>query len=60
MKLETYLNKKVIITTIDGKKFSGIAFDYIPPQDNEQEIASISVGDYELYENEIKNIEILD
>ncbi|MEG1835649.1 MAG: hypothetical protein RR229_05935 [Oscillospiraceae bacterium] len=58
MKLWEFSGKQVKITCITGEVFVGIAYDYTPPQDNEPEIASISVGDYEIYENEIKSIEL--
>lgn len=53
-------DKYVIIKTVDGQVFQGFAYDYIPPQDNVSKIASISIGDVELYENEIIDIEILE
>ncbi len=59
-KLHEYHGKHIIITTVDGKVFQGQAYDYISPQDNMPAIASITIGDVELYENEIINIEILE
>ena len=60
MKLYEYSGKKVRITTNDGEIFSGIACDFIPAQDNVPEVASISIGEIEFYENEIKSIEVID
>lgn len=60
MKLNEYSGKKVKIITVDGKAFSGIACDFIPAQDNTPEIASISIGEIEFYENEIKSITVVD
>lgn len=60
MKLWQYSGKKIRIITDDGKIFEGKAYDYIPAQDNTPEIASISIGYNELYENEIKSIEVLE
>lgn len=60
MNLWEYSGKDVKVITDDGKVFEGKAYDYTPAQDNTPEIASISIGIYELYENEIKSIELLD
>ncbi|MGN0543708.1 MAG: hypothetical protein ACI4JG_09690 [Acutalibacteraceae bacterium] len=60
MNLHEYSGKKVKIMTIDGKKFSGVACDFIPSQDNIPEIASISIAEIEIYENEIKSITVID
>lgn len=51
--------KHVKTTCFDGEVFQGEADWYCPPQDNEDEIATICVGIYELKENEIKSIELL-
>lgn len=59
MGLWKYSGKQVKITTIDDKIFSGKAYDFIPAQDNVPEIASISIGDIELFETDIKDIEII-
>lgn len=59
MKLWQYSGKKIRITTDDGKIFEGMAYDYIPSQDNIPEIASITIEHTEIYENEIKSIEML-
>lgn len=54
-----YSGKQVKITTNDNEIFSGKAYDFIPAQDNVPEIASISVGDIEFFETDIKYIEII-
>lgn len=56
MKIQESNGKKVRITCKDRTVLEGIACDYIPHQDNVPEIASISVGDIEVYENEILSI----
>lgn len=58
MKLYEYLNKNVKLITTNNETFSGKVIDYIPAQDNVPEIASISIGDFEFYENEIDEIQI--
>lgn len=60
LKLSDCIDKKARITTTDGQTFEGETCDYIPPQDNVPEIASISIGDIEIYEDEVKHIEILE
>lgn len=60
MKLRDYRNKFVKIQTDDGQIFQGKTSDYTPAKDNTPEIASICIGDYELYENEIVKIEVLE
>lgn len=57
MKLWQYNGKQVKITTTDNKVFVGKAYDFVPAQDNVPEIASISIDDIEVYENEIASIE---
>lgn len=57
MKLWQYNGKQVKITTTDNKVFIGKVYDFIPAQDNVPEIASISIDDIEIYENEIASIE---
>lgn len=59
MNLAEYRGKRVKIVTDDNKTFIGKATDYIPAQDNTPEIASISIGKYELFEDEIKSIEVI-
>lgn len=56
MTLHEYRGKDVVVILKTGQVFSGKAKDYIPPQDNEDGIASISIGDYEIYANEISEI----
>lgn len=59
MELYKYCGKFVGIRTNDGQYFIGKACDYTPSQNNTPEIASISIGDIEIYENEIKSIDIV-
>lgn len=51
--------KFVRITTDDGQVFEGKACDYTSAMDNEPEPASISIGNTELFEDEIVSIEEL-
>ncbi len=60
MDLYKYAGKKVKIITVDSKEFLGVACDFIPAQDNVPEIASISIGEIEFYENNIKSITVID
>lgn len=65
MNLLQYYNKKVSIETTSGRKINGVVTDYFYSEDNENEAESIAVksseGNYiELYESDIKSIEILD
>lgn len=59
MKLHEACGKYVRITTDDGQIFEGRAYDYTSALDNEPQPASISIGDTELYEDEIVSIEEL-
>ena len=59
MELGQYSGKNIRITLTNGKVFEGIGHYYTSELDNPDGIASICVGDYELYENEIANIEVL-
>lgn len=63
MDLKEYVGKRIRVTDIDGQIFEGKCTDYAQPADNDPEIASIAIETevltYELYENEIKNIEIV-
>ncbi|KOF56625.1 MULTISPECIES: hypothetical protein [Clostridium] len=63
MKLWEYTGKRIKVTCIDGKIIEGNCDCYTQALDNEPEIASISIdkGSYgiELYENEIKSIEVI-
>ena len=56
MKLYEACGKRVRIVTADGQIFEGKASDYTSALDNEPNPASISIGDTELYENEIISI----
>lgn len=61
MNLLDYEGRNVRITCHSGNVYEGIAEDYTNPWDNEENIASICIGENtELYENEIKRIEIID
>ncbi len=57
MELNKFSGKKIRIVCKDGEIYEGLAYDYIPPQDNEPEEASITIGSIEFYESEIENIE---
>ena len=59
MELNKYSGKKIRILCRDGESFEGLAYDYIPPQDNEPEEASITINSIEIFESEIEQIEIL-
>ena len=59
MDLYKYSGKKVKIITVDGKEFSGVACDFIPAQDNIPNVASISIAEFEFYENEIGLITVV-
>ena len=59
MELHKYEGKQVRIVCDDGQVFVGRAYDYISALDNTPEIASISIGHIEIYENEIVKIEII-
>lgn len=60
MNLWEYEGKEVIIVTTDDQIFHGVACDYTNPQDNDPEIATISIEAYEFREDEIKSIEIIE
>lgn len=60
MNLWEYEGKEVIIITDDNQIFKGVACDYTNPQDNDLEIATISIEAYEFREDEIKSIEIIE
>lgn len=59
MNLYEAWGKFVRITTDDGQVFEGKATDYTSALDNEPDPASISIGDTELFEDEIVSIEEL-
>lgn len=56
MELHKYSGKKVKLTTKDGEVYTGRAYDYMPAQDNPDNVACISVGDFEFSETEIASI----
>ena len=58
MKLGLYCGKQIKITDIDGRVFEGKG-GYSSEDDNPEGVASIRIGDYELYEDEIAHIEIV-
>lgn len=66
MELEDYLGKQIKIITTDKQEFIGKAIGFTQALDNEPEIASIDIRNeednrvYELYENEIKSIEVVE
>lgn len=60
MELWEFCGKNVKITLLNGQVFTGKAYDFVPEQDNDSGFASISVGDFELYQNEIAEIIIID
>ena len=59
MKLGQYSGKNVRVALNSGQIFEGIGHYYTSELDNPDGVASICVGDYELYENEIARIETL-
>ena len=59
MELEKYFGKNVRVVTMDNETFTGEVEYYIPAQDNIPEIESITIGDIEIYSNEIKSISLI-
>lgn len=63
MSLWEYVGKKIKVTCLSGKVFEGKCVDFTQALDNEPEIDSIGLEttelSYELYENEIKSIEVI-
>ena len=63
MKLSDYCGKKVNLTLKEGEVLRGKVIEYTRAIDNDPEIDSIDIEVkdkiYEIYENEIKSIEIL-
>ena len=53
------MGKHVRITFTDGEFLEGIPYCFSGADDNPEGVASIRVGDYELYENEISSIEVV-
>lgn len=64
MQLWKYTGKEIIVVCKSGRIFTGRCIDYTQALDNEPEIDSIGLNVsgviYELYENEIKSIEIIE
>lgn len=64
MKLWEYVGKKIKVICIEGEVVKGKCNGYIQALDNEPEIASITIDagkiDYEIYENEIAKIEVVE
>ncbi|MBE6691846.1 MAG: hypothetical protein E7586_00745 [Ruminococcaceae bacterium] len=60
---EKFVDKKVIITDIDEKRFMGIIDDYIDAEDNysnkEGIILNTKSGLYEFTKDDIKKIELI-
>ena len=50
--------KRVKITLKNGKAFSGLAYDYTSPLDNEPQPESITINQTELFKPEINSIEL--
>lgn len=59
MNLWEYEGKQVRVVLKNGHVYTGEVVDYTNALDNEPEIASICIGHTELYENEIKTIELI-
>lgn len=63
MKLWEYVGKEIKVTCLNGKIFNGKCTDFTQALDNEPEIDSIGLNvngiSYELYENEIKSVEVI-
>lgn len=63
MKLSEFVGKKIKITLVDKEIFEGKCLEYTKAIENDPEIDSIDVKIdgkvYEIYENEIKNIEVI-
>lgn len=63
MKLWELVGKEIKVTCLDEKIFIGKCTDFTQALDNEPEVDSIGLNingiSYELYENEIKSIEII-
>jgi hypothetical protein len=62
---EELLNKRVKIKAYSNNEYVGTVIGYVPAQDNEPEVEEISIlnekdnKNYSLFENEVRNIEIL-
>ena len=63
--LEEYLSKRVKVKVDNNKEFIGKVVGYVPAEDNEPEVEEIDVlneqdnKNYSLFENEIKELEII-
>ena len=64
MNLYEYVNKKIKVNLIEGEILIGKCLDYTKAIENDPEIASIDLkvkkDIYEVFENEIESIEIID
>ena len=64
--LEELLNKKIKIKTYTNHEYIGKVEGYVPAEDNEPEVEEIDIlnekdnKNYSLFENEIKELEIID
>lgn len=64
--LEELLDKKIKLEIFSGNEYEGIVIGYVPAQDNEPEVEEISIRNekdnktYSIFENEVKNIKILE
>ncbi|MDY2632385.1 MAG: hypothetical protein SOV85_13695 [Clostridium sp.] len=63
MELWKYEGKEIKVVCKSGRIFNGKCIDYTQALDNEPEIDSIGLNvngiSYEIYENEIKSIELI-
>lgn len=63
MKLYEYVDKMIKVTLLEGDTLTGKCMDYTKAIENDPEIDSIDLKVkkeiYEIYENEIKSIEII-
>ncbi|WP_392486756.1 hypothetical protein ACER0A_002175 [Haloimpatiens sp. FM7315] len=63
MKLWGYVGKKIKVICLNGKILKGKCTDFTQALDNEPEVDSIGLNvnqtNYELYENEIKSVEVI-
>jgi hypothetical protein len=59
MTLKEAEGRKVKVTFTDGETMSGLVVCYTSALDNEPEPASITIGNTELYENEMQSIELI-
>ena len=60
MNLGQYVEKNIRVVTNDGQEFMGIGDYHISALDNPDGVATICVGDFELREDEIVKIELID